>query len=95
MKRLTSKEAYLLTMEKINDTLTEPDKLSKKQILDLYEHEIAPYGYPNHQKFMLYQAVQTRCFNENILNGKYKGYKMYLRFETPLKRDYTIKWHAP
>ena len=75
MKRLTSKEAYLLTMEKINDTLTESDRLSKKQVLDLYEHEIAPYGYPNHQKFILYQAVQTRCFNENILNGKYKGYK--------------------
>ena len=74
-KDLTKREKFLVTMQGINNTLIEDQRLTKKEILNLYDSEIAPYGYPSHQEFLLYQALLTQAFNENILNGRYKGYK--------------------
>jgi len=72
-KDLTKREKFLVTMQEINNTLIEDQRLTKKEILNLYDSEIAPYGYPSHQEFLLYQSLLTQAFNENILNGKYKG----------------------
>ena len=48
-------------MQGINNTLIEDQRLTKKEILNLYDSEIAPYGYPSHQEFLLYQALLTQA----------------------------------
>ncbi len=74
-KSLTRREKFLFTMKEINNTLVEDQRLTKKEILALYDSEIAPYGYPSHQDFFLQQAIQTLYFNENIQQGRYENYK--------------------
>ena len=71
-KRLTNREYFLKIIQMMN-TYSE-EKISKEDAIRIYDDEIAPYGYPSHQKYMLYQAEILNTYNDNILSGKYKKY---------------------
>ncbi len=74
-KNLTRRGKFLFTIQEINRYFSESSRISKKEAADLYDNEIAPYGYPSHQEFLLVQAMTSQGFNENVLSGKYKKYK--------------------
>ena len=73
MKKRTQKELFLEIIQKMNTYFEE--KISIKDATEVYDYEISPYGYPSHQKFILGQAMVSHAFNQNIMDGKYKGYK--------------------
>jgi len=73
MKKRTHKELFLEIIQKMNTYFEE--KISIKDATEVYDYEISPYGYPSHQKFILGQAMTSHAFNQNIMDGKYKGYK--------------------
>lgn len=74
-KNLTRKEKFLFTIQEINGFFSESSRISRKEAVDLYDNEIAPYGYPSHQDFLLGQAMISHAFNQNVVNGRYKKYK--------------------
>ena len=71
-KKLTNKQYFLKMIQEMNTYFEE--KISKEDAIRLYDGEIAPYGYPSHQKFMLYQAATLSAYNDNIRSGQYKKY---------------------
>ena len=54
-------DRYLNRYESLNfiDTSDKDIKISKEKALALWNKEISPYGYPNHQKmhYLLFQAI--------------------------------------
>ncbi len=74
-KNLTRKEKFLFTIQEMNGFFSESSRISRKEAVDLYDNEIAPYGYLSHQEFLLVQAMISHAFNQNVINGRYKKYK--------------------
>jgi len=74
-KSFTNREKFLFTIQEMNGFFSESSRISKKEAANLYDNEIAPYGYLSHQKFLLGQAMISHAFNQNVVNGKYKKYQ--------------------
>ena len=74
-KNLTRKEKFLFTIQEMNGFFSESSRISRKEAIDIYDNEIAPYAYLSHQDFLLGQAMISHAFNQNVVNGRYKKYK--------------------
>ena len=74
-KNLTRKEKFLFTIQEMNGFFSESSRISRKEAIDIYDNEIAPYGYLSHQDFLLGQAMISHAFNQNVVNGRYKKYQ--------------------
>ena len=74
-KATLSKAGFLNTVEKINKQIDSKFKISKEKALALWNKEISPYGYPNHQKMLSRETLDMFAYNKNIIDGKYKGLK--------------------
>ena len=77
MKTLSkNKQLFLKIVSKINLQLQNPDHhLSKKDAIDLYDKEIAPYGYPTHQSLLIEKGVSMMLFNGEVAQKNLKDNK--------------------